>query len=54
MYFRRKFEANAALDAKLARRWLLEGILEAKRPPKGAKREPSWRQKGDKMVQKAP
>ncbi len=51
-HFGRKFEANAALAAKLAIRRPLDGILEAKRPPKGAKRRPSWRQDGAKMEQK--
>ena len=51
MYVGSKCDANAALAAKLARRLLLESILEAKRPPKGAKREPSWRQKGAKTRQ---
>ena len=51
MYFGNKFEANAALAAKLAGRRPLERIFDARRPPKGAKREPSWRQKDAKTHQ---
>ena len=51
MHFGKKFEGNAALVAKLAIRRPLDGMLEAKRPPKGAKRRPSWRQEGAKSRQ---
>ena len=46
------FEATGHLEARSGTRGPLEGILEAKRAPKAAKKEATWSQRGAKMAAK--